>query len=57
MHDDTQQHVASSHLVWLIGALDNGTAMPLAAIIVCTTGLAAGLFWSASRRMFDCEGG
>ena len=37
----------------LVGALADGTALPLAAIIVGTTGLASGLFWSARRRMLD----
>lgn len=35
----------------LVGALDNGTAVPMAAIIVGTTGLAATLFWSSRRRL------
>jgi DHA1 family bicyclomycin/chloramphenicol resistance-like MFS transporter len=41
----------------LVGALDDGTPRPLAAIIVGTTGLAAALFWSARRRMLDSDGG
>src|SRR5215210_998944 len=41
----------------LVGALQDGTAMPLAAIIVGTTGLASGLFWSARRRMLDSTDG
>jgi MFS transporter, DHA1 family, multidrug resistance protein len=41
----------------LVGALQDGTAMPLAAIIVGTTGLASGLFWSARRRMLESIGG
>jgi MFS transporter, DHA1 family, multidrug resistance protein len=40
----------------LVGALQDGTAMPLAAIIVGTTGLASGLFWSARRRMLESIG-
>jgi MFS transporter, DHA1 family, multidrug resistance protein len=39
----------------LVGALEDGTAMPLAVIIVGTTGLAAGLFWSARRRMLASD--
>ena len=35
----------------LVGLLDNGTAGPMAAIIVATTGLAATLFWSSRRRL------
>ena len=41
----------------LVGKLDDGTPLPLAAIIVCTTGLAAGMFWSARRRMLERDGG
>ena len=41
----------------LVGALDDGTAIPLASIIVCTTGLAAGLFWSVRRRMLNSDNG
>ena len=35
----------------LVGALDNGTAVPMAGVIVGTTVLGAGLFWSARRRL------
>jgi len=35
----------------LVGAFDNGTAVPMAAIIVGTTGLASALFWSARRQL------
>ncbi len=35
----------------LVGALDNGTAVPMATIIVGTTGLASALFWSARRQL------
>ena len=41
----------------LVGALEDGTAVPLAAIIVGTTGLASGLFWSVRRRMLESDGG
>ena len=37
----------------LVGALDNGTAVPMAAVIVGTTGLASGIFWSARRQLLD----
>jgi DHA1 family bicyclomycin/chloramphenicol resistance-like MFS transporter len=40
----------------LVGALADGTAVPLAAIIVGTTGLASALFWSARRRMLETVG-
>jgi DHA1 family bicyclomycin/chloramphenicol resistance-like MFS transporter len=40
----------------LVGALANGTAIPLAAIIVGTTGLASALFWSTRRRMLETIG-
>lgn len=39
----------------LVGAVDDGTATPLAVIIVGSTALAAGLFWAARRRMLDGE--
>ncbi len=35
----------------LVGALDNGTAVPMTAVMVGTTGLALVLFWSARRRL------
>ena len=35
----------------LVGALDNGTPVPMAAIMVGTTGLATALFWSARRSL------
>ena len=39
----------------LVGALDDGTGTPLAAIIVGTTGLAATLFWSARGRLLGTQ--
>jgi MFS transporter, DHA1 family, multidrug resistance protein len=47
------QFMIGGSLAPLVGALEDGTALPLAAIIVGTTGLASGLFWSARRRMLD----
>ena len=35
----------------LVGALDNGTAAPMAAILVATASLATALFWSARRSL------
>ncbi len=35
----------------LVGALADGTAVPMAAVMVGTTGLATVLFWSARRRL------
>jgi DHA1 family bicyclomycin/chloramphenicol resistance-like MFS transporter len=35
----------------LVGALDNGTAVPMAGVIVGTTVLCATLFWSARNRL------
>ncbi len=35
----------------LVGVLENGTPVPMAAIMVGTTGLAAALFWSVKRRL------
>jgi DHA1 family bicyclomycin/chloramphenicol resistance-like MFS transporter len=51
------QFMIGGSIAPLVGALDDGTPRPLAAIIVCTTGLAAGLFWSARRRMLNSGGG
>jgi DHA1 family bicyclomycin/chloramphenicol resistance-like MFS transporter len=50
------QFMIGGSIAPLVGALDDGTAIPLAAIIVCTTGLAAGLFWATRRRMLDSAG-
>ena len=51
------QFMIGGSIAPLVGAVDDGTAMPLAAIIVGTTGLAAALFWSVRRRMIDSNGG
>ena len=51
------QFMIGGSIAPLVGALDDGTAVPLAAIIVGTTGLAAALFWSARRRMLDSHTG
>jgi MFS transporter, DHA1 family, multidrug resistance protein len=51
------QFMIGGSIAPLVGALDDGTPLPLATIIVCTTGLAAGLFWSARRRMLDSDVG
>jgi len=51
------QFMIGGSIAPLVGALKDGTAMPLAVIIVGTTGLAAGLFWSTRRRMIDSDGG
>ena len=51
------QFMIGGSLAPLVGALSDGTALPLAAIIVGTTGLASGLFWSARRRMLDSDDG
>lgn len=37
----------------LVGALDNGTQVPMAAVIVGTSSLAFGLFFSARRKLDD----
>jgi DHA1 family bicyclomycin/chloramphenicol resistance-like MFS transporter len=50
------QFMIGGSIAPLVGTLDDGTALPLATIIVCTTGLAAGLFWSVRRRMLDRDG-
>ncbi len=47
------QFMIGGSIAPLVGALENGTAVPLAAIIVGTTGLASALFWSARRRMLE----
>jgi len=51
------QFMIGGSIAPLVGALADGTAIPLAAIIVCTTALAAGLFWATRRRMLDSDGG
>ena len=40
----------------LVGALDDGNGIAMAAIILGTTGLAATLFWSARRRLLAESG-
>src|SRR5215210_4696931 len=50
------QFMIGGSIAPLVGALENGTAVPLAGIIVGTTGLASALFWSARRRMLDAVG-
>ena len=50
------QFMIGGSIAPLVGAVDDGTAMPLAAIIVGTTGLAAALFWSVRRRMLETVG-
>ena len=45
------QFLVGGAIAPLVGVFDNGTAVPLAAIMVGTTGLAAVLFWSARRRL------
>jgi DHA1 family bicyclomycin/chloramphenicol resistance-like MFS transporter len=50
------QFMIGGSIAPLVGTLDDGTPLPLATIIVCTTGLAAGLFWSVRRRMLDRDG-
>ena len=51
------QFMIGGSIAPLVGTLDDGTPLPLAAIIVCTTGLAAGLFWSVRRRTLDRDNG
>jgi DHA1 family bicyclomycin/chloramphenicol resistance-like MFS transporter len=51
------QFMIGGSIAPLVGALEDGTALPLAAIIVGTTGLAAVLFWTTRRRMLDSDGG
>jgi DHA1 family bicyclomycin/chloramphenicol resistance-like MFS transporter len=51
------QFMIGGSIAPLVGALEDGSAMPLAAIIVGTTGLASGLFWAARRRMLETTGG
>ena len=45
------QFMVGGAIAPLVGLLDNGTAVPMAAIIVGTTGLAAILFWSARAKL------
>jgi MFS transporter, DHA1 family, multidrug resistance protein len=51
------QFMIGGSIAPLVGALADGTPVPIAAIIVGTTGLASALFWSARRRMLDSTGG
>ena len=45
------QFLVAGSIAPLVGALDNGSGVPMAAIMVSTTGLAATLFWFARRRL------
>ena len=45
------QFMIGGSIAPLVGALDNGSGVPMAAIMVGTTGLAATLFWFARRRL------
>jgi DHA1 family bicyclomycin/chloramphenicol resistance-like MFS transporter len=45
------QFAVGGSIAPLVGALDNGTAVPMAAILVATAGLATALFWSARRSL------
>jgi DHA1 family bicyclomycin/chloramphenicol resistance-like MFS transporter len=47
------QFMIGGSIAPLVGALDNGTAVPMAAIMVGTTGLASALFWSARRQLLN----
>ena len=45
------QFLVAGSIAPLVGALDDGSGVPMAAIMVSTTGLAATLFWFARRRL------
>ena len=45
------QFLVAGSIAPLVGALDDGSGVAMAAIMVATTGLAATLFWSARRRL------
>jgi DHA1 family bicyclomycin/chloramphenicol resistance-like MFS transporter len=45
------QFVIGGAVAPVVGALANGTAVPMAAIVVATTGMAATLIVSARRRL------
>jgi MFS transporter, DHA1 family, multidrug resistance protein len=45
------QFLVAGSIAPLVGALDDGSGVPMAAIMVTTTGVAATLFWSARRRL------
>jgi DHA1 family bicyclomycin/chloramphenicol resistance-like MFS transporter len=51
------QFLIGGSIAPLVGALEDGTALPLAAIMVGTTGLASILFWSARWRMLASDTG
>jgi MFS transporter, DHA1 family, multidrug resistance protein len=50
------QFLVAGSIAPLVGALDDGSGVPMAAIMVGTTGLAATLFWSARRRLIAESG-
>ena len=45
------QFLIGGSIAPLVGALDDGSGVPMAAIMVATTGVAATLFWFARRRL------
>jgi DHA1 family bicyclomycin/chloramphenicol resistance-like MFS transporter len=45
------QFMVGGAIAPLVGVLSNGTPVPMAAIMVGTTGLATVLFWSARRKL------
>ena len=45
------QFLIAGSIAPLVGALDDGSGVPMAAVMVSTTGVAATLFWFARRRL------
>jgi hypothetical protein len=50
------QFLVAGSVAPLVGALDDGSGVAMAAVIVGTTALAATLFWTARRRLLDESG-
>ncbi|HZA74477.1 MAG TPA: multidrug effflux MFS transporter [Propionibacteriaceae bacterium] len=47
------QFLIAGSVAPLVGALDDGSGVPMAALMVATTGLVATLFWTARRRLIN----
>ena len=50
------QFLIAGSVAPLVGALDDGSGVPMAALMVATTGVVATLFWSARRRLLAESG-
>ena len=50
------QFLIAGSVAPLVGALDDGSGVPMAALMVATTGVVATLFWTARRRLLAESG-